>query len=159
MSLSKQELVDCARKENGYSGCKGCGGGVGSQALEYIRKNGIVLTEHYPYNAEQATKCLRPNRKPFISPGTFDVGQLPANANAKQIKQALTKYGPLYITIVAGENEFKNYEKGVFTVPTAFLKSKAKVIDHAVVLIGYGTSQIDGESYWIIRNSYGKSKC
>ena len=158
MSLSKQELIDCARKEDGYR-CNGCSGGVGFDALEYIRKNGIVLTQHYPYNAEQATKCLRPNRKPFISPGTFDVGQLPTNANATQIKQALTKYGPLYISIVAGKNVFENYEKGVFTTPTASLRSKTKVKRHALVLIGYGTSTVDGKSYWIIRNSYGKSKC
>ncbi|XP_017462242.1 PREDICTED: cathepsin L1-like, partial [Rhagoletis zephyria] len=84
VSLAKQELVDCAHEKYGYAGCDGCNGCRGDEALEYIRQNGIALTESYPYYAELGTKCLRSSVKRFIRPGAFEVCQLPADSNAEK---------------------------------------------------------------------------
>jgi len=49
ISLSEQQLVDCAGAFNNF----GCGGGLPSQAFEYIKYNGGLDTEEaYPYTAE-----------------------------------------------------------------------------------------------------------
>lgn len=49
ISLSEQQLVDCARAFNNF----GCNGGLPSQAFEYIKYNGGIETEEaYPYTAK-----------------------------------------------------------------------------------------------------------
>lgn len=52
ISLSEQQLVDCAGAFNNF----GCDGGLPSQAFEYIRYNGGLETEEaYPYTAHDGT--------------------------------------------------------------------------------------------------------
>jgi hypothetical protein len=59
-------LVDCSKTNSG------CNGGLAWKALEYVKSNGLVTEEEYPYvsgNTGSATKCT-------IDEGPFKVGSV-----------------------------------------------------------------------------------
>merc|ERR1712087_165109 len=58
---------------------------------------------------------------------------------------AVAKTGPVAIALDA--SNFPLYEKGVF-------HAKGFNLNHAVVLVGYGTDD-EGGDYWLVRNSWG----
>jgi cathepsin L len=77
---------------------------------------------------------------------------LPSN-DYKALMNAVAKHGPAVIAIAADGWSF--YEGGVFTSPTPNTKNWS--INHGVVVEGYGTDEVSGEDYWLVRNSWGES--
>lgn len=63
------------------------------------------------------------------------------NAVAKQ---------PLSIAIASSTGTFAFYKSGVLDT-----KSCGTGINHAVVLVGYGTDSATGKDYWLVKNSWG----
>ncbi|KAJ4702622.1 Cysteine Protease [Melia azedarach] len=57
---------------------------------------------------------------------------------------------PVSVCIEGGGQDFQNYRSGVFNGQCG------TQCDHAVTLIGYGTSE-DGMKYWLIKNSWGET--
>ncbi|XP_039169668.1 ervatamin-B-like [Eucalyptus grandis] len=138
--LSEQQLVDCVTTNFG------CGGGYLEYAFEYIIQNqGIASEDSYPYEAEQ---------------GTCDATK--AEEHAAQIKgfthvpsgeDELTKavaQQPVSVIIPSSGQEFQYYSGGVFNGECG------PTLDHAVVVVGYGTSE-EGTDFWKIRNSWGET--
>jgi hypothetical protein len=68
-----------------------------------------------------------------------------------EIKAAILTYGAVVVGIHAGEqgSNFQNYRGGPFT------NGDAGDVDHAVALVGW--KKINGDTYWILRNSWGTS--
>lgn len=49
--VSEQQLVDCSRSFGNY----GCSGGWPSNALNYVKKNGLTTESKYPYTGRDGT--------------------------------------------------------------------------------------------------------
>ena len=57
---------------------------------------------------------------------------------------------------VNSQGDFKNYKGGIYKCPNDGNFAEHSMIDHALVLVGYGTDPEEGD-YWILKNSYGAS--
>jgi hypothetical protein len=139
VSLSEQELVDCA----GSSGNQGCNGGLMDDAFNWIIANGGLDTESdYPYHAQDGA-CRGAPKVASIS-GYKDAPQ--GNENALL---GLLNVQPISIAIEADQSSFQFYKSGVFSGPCG------QQLDHGVLLVGSGTD--GGVDYWRVKNSWGAS--
>lgn len=143
ISLSEQQLVDCARGFNNY----GCNGGLPSQAFQYIKYNGGLDTEEaYPYTAKDG-QCKFSSENVGIQ--VIDSVNI-TQGSEDELKNAVAYVRPVSVAfeVVSG---FRFYKKGVFTSDTCGTTSMD--VNHAVLAVGYGEE--NGTSYWLIKNSWG----
>lgn len=142
ISLSEQELVDCA----GSAGNQGCNGGLMDDAFEWIIKTGGLTTEeNYPYKAEEGS-CKKHVKPVSTITGYKDVEE----GNEDDLMSAVAK-GPVSIAIEADKSGFQFYSGGVFSGECG------KQLDHGVLLVGYGEDEDSGAKFWKIKNSWGDS--
>uniref|UniRef100_A0A7S3YVJ6 Peptidase C1A papain C-terminal domain-containing protein n=2 Tax=Lotharella globosa TaxID=91324 RepID=A0A7S3YVJ6_9EUKA len=141
VSLSEQELVDCA----GAYGNLGCNGGLMDSGFEFVIKNGLCTEKDYSYVAKQGqcekSKCTAAVK---IS-GYHDVPSRSSSA----LLQAVAKQ-PVSIAIEADRSVFQFYSSGVMDS-----SSCGTQLDHGVLLVGYGEES--GKKYWKVKNSWGAS--
>ncbi|CAM8981586.1 unnamed protein product [Rhodiola kirilowii] len=145
ISLSEQQLVDCARPFNNF----GCSGGLPSQAFEYIKYNGGLDTEEaYPYTGKDgACKFSSVN----IGVKVIDSVNITQGAE-DELKHAVGAVRPVSVAfeVVSG---FRFYSEGVYTSDSC--GRDPMDVNHAVLAVGYGVE--DGVPYWLIKNSWGSS--
>eukprot|EP00929_Paragymnodinium_shiwhaense_P026272 TRINITY_DN1565_c0_g1_i1.p1 TRINITY_DN1565_c0_g1~~TRINITY_DN1565_c0_g1_i1.p1 ORF type:complete len:723 (+),score=238.83 TRINITY_DN1565_c0_g1_i1:176-2170(+) len=139
VSLSEQELVDCAK-----SGNMGCHGGSMDAAFQYLESNALCTEKSYPYVAKDGT-CHASGCKKGIPKGAV-VGFKDVTSDEKAIMEAVSKQ-PVSVAIEADQMAFQLYKGGVLT------KECGAKLDHGVLLVGYGTE--DGVDYWKVKNSWG----
>jgi cathepsin L len=93
----------------------------------------------------------------------FDPSKIGANASAfvvltpgdeNILKEAVANVGPISVAIEANDN-FSNYAGGVYDDPECH--SDIDVINHAVLIVGYGTDSDTGKDYWLVKNSWNTS--
>ncbi|HSH66027.1 MAG TPA: C1 family peptidase, partial [Bacteroidia bacterium] len=72
--------------------------------------------------------------------------EIATQPSVDQIKDAIYKYGPLWVAVCVGSN-FNAYKSGVLS------KTDAGDVNHAVVLCGWD----DATQSWVMRNSWGTS--
>ena len=141
VSLSEQELVDCAKGEYGNYGCNG---GLQDEAFKYIIDNQIGTEKAYPYRGRDQ-KCSKKNKKKGerVSVESFDY--------VKEGVTALTKAAAKNVVSVSIEvqDDFMDYASGVYTND----ESCGDQLNHAVTLVGYNTAV--KKAYYIVRNSWG----
>ena len=122
-------MVDCS---DGF-GNQGCDGGWPSSALAFMKKNGMVTADIYPYKGHEDPPCkhLRgPHKVTKYIPVNYCEGLI------KNIYQS-----PISVAVDA--TSWSSYQGGVL--------SKCGIsINHAVVLVGV----VDEK--WIIKNSWGQ---
>lgn len=143
IELSEQNLVDCVKKDYG------CNGGIMADAFEFIHdEGGIDDEESYPYEA-RTRKCRFQKNKVTMS----DAGSvvLP-EGDEEKLKEVVAKFGPVAVAIDASSLWFQFYRHGVYY--NKHCKNKPDQLDHAVLVVGYGTDPKKGD-YWIVKNSWG----
>jgi C1A family cysteine protease len=141
VSLSEQELVDCASPPN-----HGCDGGNPALGLAWVADNGGLTTESdYPYGGRQGGCKLDKMRNHVAK--ISDVGLVDPDDEAAL--EAAVARQPVAVVINAEPN-IQHYTGGVFHGPC-----DPEKIDHAVTVVGYGAEPGGGRKYWIVRNSWG----
>ena len=147
-SLSQQYLLSCDTETLN----KGCDGGWPALGTAFLAQNGAVLEADYPYVSGEdgyVPECeigIYTRKLNVILNGFGFVWM-----DEEDLKLALVKYGPISIGIEATD-EFQDYgeTEGVFYDSTC----KKVGANHAMLLVGYGS--LDGEDYWLVKNSYGQ---
>ena len=142
LELSPQQVVSCAPNPKDCGGTGGCEGSVQWLGFNYTAQGGIVLDSDYPYTAQTGTCKSNPGK---AAAGNTGYVRLPAN-NYSALMNAVVNVGPIAISVDAS---WMSYESGVYS------GTCGSTIDHAVVLVGYGTE--GGKDYYLVRNSWGAS--
>ena len=138
LTLAPQQMVSCAPNPDDCGGTGGCQGSVQWLGFNYTKSaGGLSLETDYPYMGTTGT-CKTSAIKPAA--GVKGYVRLPAN-NYTALMNAVATIGPISISVDAS---WMDYEKGVYSGPCG------TTIDHAVVLVGYGTEQ--GKDYYLVRN-------
>ncbi|KAL9267215.1 Senescence-specific cysteine protease SAG39-like protein [Drosera capensis] len=143
ISLSEQEVVDC----DAFHSDLGCFGGTPDGAFLYMLRNGGLTTEaNYPYRG--FGWFCNTNRASQIAAKISNYEDVPENNEAAMMQAVSVQ--PISVALDASDFAFQNYYGGVFQ------GSCGTDLDHAVTVVGYGTSS-DGTDYWLIKNSWGTS--
>jgi hypothetical protein len=131
VNLSLNRHVDVDLSEQQLLSCSGAGdcvaGSIGD-ALTYAASNPVVSESCFPYRAEAVT-CQLGCLNPALTVGLGGVFDVPIESGEATLKRALLDYGPL----------------------TFGLRSWW----HFMVLVGYERDAADGETIWIVKNSFG----
>ncbi|OMO92545.1 hypothetical protein COLO4_17497 [Corchorus olitorius] len=140
LPLSEKQVLDCSGNQ------KGCNGGYLDEAFKYIIRNkGLTMECNYPYTARQGT--CDPVKQAAVVAKISSYG-LAARYNEQELLKAVL-IQPILVGIEASGQDFRHYKSGVFS------GNCGTKIDHAVTVVGYGTSQ-DGIDYWLVKNSWGE---
>lgn len=159
-TFSAQQIVSCTPNPRECGGAGKCEGATIELAMDWVLHNGCAETSKVPYKAENG-QCDSPDSVSLMAQ-RLELGEAPPLSGAaafgmtgwemlpqneqEPLKRALVERGPVGVSV--GANDWKMYSGGVFDGCT-----KDAIIDHAVVLIGYGE---DGSNpYWTIQNSWG----
>ncbi|XP_053156905.1 procathepsin L-like [Hemicordylus capensis] len=142
VSLSEQNLIDCARKPG-----EGCEEGYYTTAFKYVQDNkGINSEETYPYEGEEGLCRYQPSKKvatctDFRSYGDWDETHL---------EKLVATVGPISVSVNA--NCLRHYESGIL-----YSESCSKTTNHAMLVVGYVSTKKNAETfgYWILKNSWG----
>ena len=150
--LSEQMIVDCDNVD------RGCHGGLMIDTIEWIKSNGGIMAEKdYPYKGKKGLSCKKKPEK-YVDLKVTGYKRLGSTdrifdcVDENQIKEFLYENGPL---IAAVNGRFlQDYIKGILDYPSDVCSSA--YIDHAVLIVGYGTEGSTNMDYWTVKNSLGK---
>jgi len=140
VQLTEQQLCDCSDQGT----CSG--GGDEDGALEWFENHPACSRQSYAYTGRDA-RCKESSCNAAIPKGAV-TGTTYVNKDASSLKSALA--GRPVTASVHSDDLSQFYSSGVIGDPGC-----GGSVDHAVIAVGYGSE--NGESYFKIRNSWGKS--
>lgn len=148
--LSPENIAMCSPNPKNCGGSGGCNGATAEIAFDYVAKAGGIYQEYqYPYSSYYGAnyECAIPAGDDPVAKITGYV-QLPIN-NYTALMNAVATVGPIAVSVDA--STWGGYSSGIFNG----CNQAQPDINHAVVLVGYGTE--NGQDYWIVRNSWSPS--
>jgi len=173
-TFSTQELVSCVPNPNHCGGTGGCNGATAELALAYTMKYGLATKDEIPYTAK--TGACPPEVADRVMSGEYDgtdVQDAMAGTSAFGVHESVPSDlgrafsmqswerlpendgfalmtalidGPTVSGVAAGN--WVIYGEGIFD-------NCDNVVDHAIVVVGYGNDAVRKEPYWLIQNSWG----
>ncbi|CAM6005606.1 unnamed protein product, partial [Sphagnum balticum] len=144
VSLSEQHLVDCS----GAYGNTGCDGGFPDQAFSFaaddstegstdtIKQYGVDKEDDYAYTSGSSgnTGTCRFSALPQTNTGT---GFKDVDPTEAALQEAVATQGPISVAIDASDTSFQFYSEGTYAGPCS------QPINHAMLVVGYGTNATD----------------
>ena len=146
ISFSEQQLVDCDMQSHN------CQGGFQKTAFEYWMHFPAMTEQAYPYFSGTTQGPGYCQFNPYTATGVFTTNRGPVQQNSVSALKAAVAHAPVAVSIEADKQIFLSYKSGVFDSTDCGTQ-----LDHAVLLVGYGTDDATGKDYWIMKNSWNTS--
>ncbi len=150
---SEQDLLDCAKADNGKD-AGSCNGGLSWMAFQHIVRAGGLGEDKAPYKGKEG-QCKSPSDRPiravtwgFVNPAV----DLPA---VDELKAALCEHGVLSVSMRIVSEDFHDYKSGIYDETVA---GPSDGTGHAVALVGWDDTKDNGKGKkgaWIVKNSWG----
>lgn len=151
--LAEQQLLDCAWNYDNH----GCNGGLPSHAFEYLKHaDGMHDEDSYPYRVEDSHACKEASIDSKVVAPVSAVYNVTSRME-DDLVSAIAHIGPVAVAYQVA-SDFRFYRNGVYdsfnaTSNTTICKDDNMSVNHAVVAVGFGTTD-DGVPYYIVRNSW-----
>ena len=159
VSLSEQQLLNCVR--DGAWTCDT--GGVIDWGFQYIVDvGGIVKESDMPYeNVNGGAHGACPFTSNYMGGSNMFGASISSFVDIGRNDEAgladALLHQPVAIAIDASARSFQFYSSGVYDPDTCceYGACTPRDLDHAVLAVGFGTDEVTGEEYWIVKNSWG----
>jgi C1A family cysteine protease len=113
--------------------------------MEYVASNGQTTEAEYPYTSGSGNSGSCQQRgTPRVHVSKVNTVQ---SHSASQLLAAISQ-GPVSVTVEADKMAFQGYTGGILNSAACGTQ-----LDHAITAVGYGNK--NGQSYYIVRNSWG----
>lgn len=141
--LSEQFLMDCSWPQ----GNTACNGGFQDKAFRFaVASGGIPTNDDYPY------KGVNMPCQPDIPRAASIQGYVNVRGyHPQELKEAILTKGPMTVSLDADAKAFRFYKSGIYYNEICKTKPPT-VLDHAVIVSGYGRDPETGQKYWVLKN-------
>lgn len=149
VQFSPQDVVSCSE----YS--QGCEGGYPYViAGKYAQDFGVLPENCYPYEGHDDSCSTKKCKRFYVAKYKY-VGDFFGGCNEELMKLELIQNGPLTVAFEVYP-DFQLYKSGIYHhVQTAIRFNPFSLVNHGVLITGYGIDNRSGEKYWIVKNSWG----
>jgi len=147
--LSTQQVTSCTPNPLKCGGTGGCYGSIPQLGYTYIQLFGHITEEDYPYISGDTMNTEDCTYMPEQAAGAITGYNILEPNSLEAVMDFVANQGPLAIAAYA--SPWGRYSSGVFD---GCPYDGDIAINHAIVLVGYGTDPNEGD-YWLVRNSWG----